>query len=394
MPSEQKLPFPSDIGANGMETSDSASTENRVGAAPQIVGSDSSRLIALSPDSVHAAGHMLFVLWLKIAVTILGALLFIHIWPVLVLIILSLMIVATFNPVVRRLQSKLTRGWAITVVVSAAFGAVLAILAAIIPPLARQAQNLVSHFPQYLNKIEHAAKGAGIPVNLQGSKLDLTSQAARIGPDSIAYALTVFSSIMGVLTVAVLTVYLLVDGPSVASSAVGLLPKRQRLHVRRLFGEIGIQVGDYIRGQLITSVLAGIFSYVILLALGVPEPLALAFLMALFDAVPMAGPLIGTVPAVLVALTKDTTTALMVLAGYVIYHQIESHILVPRIYGKTMKLSPSIIVIAILIGATLLGILGALLALPVAAAVPVIFRFVQEWRQREDEALSEDAQLA
>jgi predicted PurR-regulated permease PerM len=87
---------------------------------------------------------------------------------------------------------------------------------------------------------------------------------------------------------------------------------------------------------------------------------------------------------VLIALTRGTPVALIVLAAFVLYHQIESHVLVPRIYGRTMSLSPSIVVIAILIGATLMGILGALLALPVAAAVPVVLRYIQEWQDREE----------
>jgi predicted PurR-regulated permease PerM len=138
------------------------------------------------------------------------------------------------------------------------------------------------------------------------------------------------------------------------------------------------------RGQLLTSAMAGLFAYVLLLACRVPEPLALAFWMAIADAVPMVGPLIGTVPAVLLALTRGTPVALIVLVGYVIYHQVESHVLVPRIYGTTMHLSSSVVVIAILIGATLMGILGALMALPVAAAVPVVLRYVQEWYERDE----------
>src|SRR6185369_3391343 len=104
---------------------------------------------------------------------------------------------------------------------------------------------------------------------------------------------------------------------------------------------IGSQVGDYVRGQLITSGLAGLFSFILLWALGVPEALALGALMAVADVIPMIGPLIGTVPAVLMAFTLGPRTALIVLVCYITYHQLESHILVPRIYGKTMKLSPS-----------------------------------------------------
>jgi predicted PurR-regulated permease PerM len=99
----------------------------------------------------------------------------------------------------------------------------------------------------------------------------------------------------------------------------------------------------------------------------------------------MVGPLIGTVPAVMMALTQGTPVALIVLVGYILYHQVESHLLVPRIYSTTMSLSPSVIVIAILVGATLMGILGALLALPVAAAVPVVLRYIHEWQERDEE---------
>jgi predicted PurR-regulated permease PerM len=193
----------------------------------------------------------------------------------------------------------------------------------------------------------------------------------------------VLSGVTGVQTVAVLTIYLLIDGPRVGMGLMRLLPRSERLPARQMLAEIAVQVGGYMRGQLVTSVLAGLFSFVLLAALRVPEPLALAFLMAVADTVPMVGPLIGTVPAVLMALTRGGPTAAGVGIAYLLYHQLESHVIVPRVYGNTLKLAPSVVVIAILIGATLMGILGALLALPVAAAVPVVLRFVEEWRERE-----------
>lgn len=351
-------------------------------------GSDSAqdgKPIVLADASVRRLGGELFVLWLKILATLLALKLVTLVWPVVVLLILSLMLVATFNPLVRYLQQRLKRSYAISIVVSGIMASCGGLIILMVPPLVRQARNLMLQLPDYLTQIEAAARGMGIKINLHGSSVDLTEQAASMGPQAFGVLLTVFSGITGVVTVAVLTTYLLIDGPRVATSVFGLLPRHHRLPIRRMFGEIGVQVGDYMRGQFITSVLAGLFSYAILFALEVPEPLALAFLMAAADAIPMVGPLIGTVPAVLLALTRGTTTALIVLIGYVVYYQIESHILVPRIYGKTMKMSPSIIVIAILLGATFMGILGAVLALPAAAAIPVVFRYVLEWRQREED---------
>jgi predicted PurR-regulated permease PerM len=340
--------------------------------------------VDVTPETVERVGAALFTLWLKIGATLLIARLLALVWPVIVLFVLSLMLVATFNPLVRRLQTRLTRGWAITAVVSALIVVGAGVLILMIPPLLRQGRNLLVNLPHYLHTIENGAQQMGIPLHLQASALDLSKRVASMGPELLNVLGTVVGGVTGVLTVAVLTTYLLIDGPRVATSLFRLLPRSERLPGRQMFAEIGLQVGSYMRGQFITSAAAGLFSFILLAALKVPEPLALAFLMAVADVIPMVGPLIGTVPAVLMALTRGTPVALIVLVAFVVYHQIESHVLVPRIYGRTMSLSPSIVVIAILIGATLMGILGALLALPVAAAVPVVLRYIQEWQDRDE----------
>jgi predicted PurR-regulated permease PerM len=334
--------------------------------------------IDIAPGALVKVGAALFAGWLLARV-----------WPVMVLLLISLMFVATFYPLVRRLQARASRGWAITAVTMGVALTVVALLALMIPPLVRQASGLIDQLPAQAQAIEVAAREAGVPLKLSAATTRWMARLSSMGPELLDVFTTVLSGITGVLTVAVLTVYLLIDGPRVGASLVRLLPRSGRLPARRMLQEIADQVGGYIRGQLLTSALAGLFSYLLLLACGVPEPLALAFLMAVADAVPMVGPLIGTVPAVLLALTRGWPTAVIVLVGYVLYHQVESHVIVPRIYGGTMKLAPSIIVIAILVGATLMGILGALLALPVAAAIPVVLRAVAEWREREAEAEGE-----
>jgi predicted PurR-regulated permease PerM len=334
----------------------------------------------IAPAAIFKVGGALAGVWLVVKV-----------WPVVVLVLLSLMLVATFNPLVRRLQARFSRTWAITAVTLGVvlLGALLLVL--MIPALVRQGQNLMTHLPQYAQAMEAAAQRAGIPLKLSGATTNWTRRVASLGPALLNVLATVLSGVTGVLTVAVLTIYLLVDGPRVGLALMRLLPRAERLPARQMLAEIAVQVGGYMRGQLLTSALAGLFAFLLLWALRVPEPLALAFLMAVADAIPMVGPLLGTVPAVLMALTRGGPTALAVGIGYVLYLQLENHLLVPRIYGNTMKLSASVIVIAILIGATLMGILGALLALPVAAAVPVVLRFVGEWREREADDASAPA---
>lgn len=323
---------------------------------------------------------------LKVGGAILGVWLAIQVWPVVVLVLLSLMLVATFNPLVRRLQARFHRSWAITTVTLGVILLGALLLALMIPPLVRQAQGLITHLPQYAQALEKAARRAGVPLKLSPAVAHWTQRLASLGPELLNVFATVLSGVTGVLTVAVLTVYLLIDGPRVGMELMRLLPRAERLPARQVLAEIAVQVGGYMRGQLLTSALAGGFSFLLLLALRVPEPLALAFLMAVADVIPMVGPLLGTVPAVLMALTHGGPTALAVGIGYLVYHQLESHVILPRVYGNTMKLSSSVIIIAILIGATLMGILGVLLALPVAAALPVVLRFLGEWRAREAEA--------
>ena len=128
------------------------------------------------------------------------------------------------------------------------------------------------------------------------------------------------------------------------------------------------------RALVALSLLFGIFAYVVLSILGVPQPLLLAILAAVADAIPVVGVAIATIPAVLLALTISTPVAGIVLALYLAYQQVENYVIVPRVYRGTLELHPFAVLLAVLVGAQLLGVLGVLLALPIAAAVPVIER--------------------
>jgi predicted PurR-regulated permease PerM len=317
----------------------------------------------------------------KILGTVAALMLLAGIWQILVWIVISLMFVATFNPLVRRMQSHVQRPWAITALVTLCVGSFGLLLALVIPPLLRQGESTAARLPEYLTQVEATAARMHLHVNMHAAAAHWSSRA---GAHVLDYSLLLVNSLLGIFTVFVLTIYLLVEGPQVATSLTSLLPRGDRLHVRRMFGEIGVQVGAYMRGQLITSSLAGLFAFIILFALKVPEPLALAFLMMLADLVPIVGPLLGTVPALLMALTQGVPVAVEVLVGYIIYLQVEANFISPRVYGSALKLSPFVVLVALLIGGALMGMLGAMLALPVAAAIPIVVRYVTEWRERSE----------
>ena len=142
-------------------------------------------------------------------------------------------------------------------------------------------------------------------------------------------------------------------------------------------------VSGYVVGQLITSALFGVFAVIVCLALSVPQAILLAVLAFIFDAVPIVGAILATAPAVLLALTVSPTAAVILLVLYVVYQQFENHFIVPRVYQQTLQISAFGVLIAVVIGAKLLGIIGALIALPVAAAIPVIERI---WREEQPPA--------
>jgi predicted PurR-regulated permease PerM len=174
------------------------------------------------------------------------------------------------------------------------------------------------------------------------------------------------------LIVLVFTIYLLLDGNRIYRWTVRYVPQRHRRKLDRTIPEVSRVVSGYAAGQLMTSALFGLYAFVVLFSLGVPQPLFLAILAAIGDAIPIVGVTAVTIPTVLLALTVSPTTAIIVLAAYLIYQQIENYIVVPRVYKTTLNISSFAVLLAVLVGSALLGIVGALLALPIAAAIPVI----------------------
>ena len=302
-------------------------------------------------------------------------------WQVILWVIVSLMFVATFNPLVRRLQSRIDRPAAILSVVLLVLLVVGGLLSVIVPVLVQQGRLLLVNLPEYAARVELVARKAHVRVNLHAP---LHQWYEHLASRAVDFSLVVFASLLGVITIFVLTIYLLIEGPQVATGLASLLPKQERLHARRMFAEIGVQVGAYMRAQLLTSLLAGSMAFVILAVLRVPQPLALAVWMMVADVVPIVGPIIGTLAAVLMALTRGLPVAALVLGLFTVYLLLEGNLIVPKLYGSSLKLSPLVVMLAFLFGAALLGMMGVLLALPVAASVPILLRYLSEWQERRD----------
>jgi len=184
----------------------------------------------------------------------------------------------------------------------------------------------------------------------------------------------VISTVSAILVIIVLSIYFLAGLPQIKVFAYRLVPHSRRPRVILIGDEILAKVGGYVLGNFITSVIAGLGTYLWLLAWGVPYPLLLGMFVAFLDLIPVIGSTIGGIVVSLVALTVSLPVALATLAFYIGYRLAEDYLIVPRIMGRTVQVPAIVSLVAVLIGGVLLGIVGALIAIPVAAAVRLLLQ--------------------
>ena len=297
-------------------------------------------------------------------------------WTQLLLMGIAALIATALNPVVRRLEQ---RGWsrqlAVTLIVLAAIAAFGLAGWLMIPTAIDEGKNLAANLPSYVDRGERFLQD--YPEVVQRLRDGANRGSASPGSffaGVLRFGSSLVQSVVNTVVVLALTIYLLVDGHRVIDWLMRYVPVTQRAKIRRFLPEVSKVVSGYVVGQAITSLLFGVTAFLVLSIAGVPQPLLLALLAALMDAIPIAGILIATVPAVLLALTVSWDAAIVVFVAYMVYQQVENYLIVPRIYRGTLQISSLAVLIAVLIGGQLLGIVGVLVALPIAATVPVIER--------------------
>jgi predicted PurR-regulated permease PerM len=166
-----------------------------------------------------------------------------------------------------------------------------------------------------------------------------------------------------------------------------MLPPRLQPTWREIADDIYHLVGRYVNGNLLISLIAGTATTIVLLALGVPFALALGLIVAILDLIPLAGATLGAIVVTLVALSHSVTAAIIVLVFYIVYQQIENHLLQPLIYGRTVRLSPLAILLSVLIGSQVAGVIGALAAIPVGGTIQILLEHWQKSRRPPDEPM-------
>jgi predicted PurR-regulated permease PerM len=299
---------------------------------------------------------------------------------VLVLIGLALFIAAGLDPAVAWLERhRLPRSAAVLTILLAAFALLGGFMAAAIPPLVAQASALAHHLPQYAHSLQNHNSELGklntkYHIQQRVSSLLSTKGSALIGGVLGAGEL-VLSTATSMILIGVMVIYFLFSMPRIRLFAYRLAPHSRRTRVILIGDEIFTKVGGYVLGNFLTSVIAGIGTYVWLMIFGVPYPVLLALTVALFDLIPVIGAYVGGAVVSLVALTVSLPVAVATLCFYVGYELAEDYFIVPRVMGRTVQVPAVVSLVAVLLGGTLMGIIGALVAIPAAAAIRL---FLQE----------------
>jgi predicted PurR-regulated permease PerM len=316
-----------------------------------------------------------------------GAWLLLKLLPVLLVVVAALFLVGTLNPAVQRLEARgWRRGWAIGAVFSALFITAALLLGFTMPALVQQLASLLSRqgelrdrLIQELSRNRLAAPLADSLRHWHGPALtDIAAESA------LTYSAR-FLEVLGYLVSCIfLGLYMMIDRDRLRGALFAAVPRSAHVRMSRVMLSLELIVGGYIRGQVLTSVGMALFTFALLIACGINDALAIAVFAGLVDVLPYIGVLLAVTPAVAAASAHGLTTALVVLAAMLAYQEFESRILLPRIYGRSLRLPSSIILIALLAGGTLYGITGALLALPVAAGMLMLLEELRVQLPGED----------
>jgi len=338
-----------------------------------------------SPNAGHSAvggdrtRHVRFELSTRtiVALLLVGASLWllIRLWPVLLVLVAALLVAGTLSPAVRWLEEKrVRRGGGIAIVFAAFFILALLVAALTIPTLVSQASALLEHEPALRARLADSLAGSHLSAPLANwlRHFKYNAPTSTIGATAFDVSVRVFETAAYVLSALFLALYIMIDRDRLRGGLFAVVPRSHHVRLSRIMMNLETIVGAYIRGQVITSALMAIFTFALLTACRVENALALAVFAGVADVLPFIGALLSVVPAVLAALSRGPVVVLVVLVLMLAYEEFESRVLIPRIYGRALRLPSSVVLFALLAGGTLMGILGALLALPVAAAAMML----------------------
>ncbi len=296
---------------------------------------------------------------------------------VVVLFFLVLVIVAALSPLVDKLSQKIPRSLVVAILGLLVLGVIIGSGFLVIPTLIFEVKQLAINLPiisSKLGPIYHAVQS--YLGDYQASLFDLSSQIGNLVSGIFSTTIGFVSGIVAFLMMIVLSFYMLVDKHIINDQFYNLFPFEKREKISNIMGKISVKMGQWLGGHLLLMLIIGALDGITLTILGVPYVLILAIWGGITEIVPYLGRWLGMIPAVIIAFTVSPLTALLVFIAFLVIQQLESTFLAPKVIGNAVGLSPVIIIMSLLIGVKLGGILGVLVAVPVAATISVL---IVEW---------------
>jgi predicted PurR-regulated permease PerM len=318
----------------------------------------------------------------------------------LLLIYISALFAIGFSPMIRLIERqrmlpmwsrRLPRWGAILTLYVGMLSAIFALAMMVFPPLVRQARALYEDLPNLFDRAQQFLISKGL-LQEHITLRQAVEYAPAGGGDAVTAVVNavvgLIGGVFGFITILILTFYLLVDSASLFETVLRLFPRRRRARVAAMARDITIKLSAWLTGQLLLGAIIGATAAIGLALLGVPYFYVLALIAGIGELIPVVGPILAAIPAIAVALSVSPEKALAVAIFFLIQQQFENHVLVPKVMERQVGVSAVTVIVALLIGGSLLGIVGAILAVPTAAIIQVVLNEILE---KEDQAADQAA---
>jgi predicted PurR-regulated permease PerM len=308
---------------------------------------------------------------------------------VILLVVVALFLAVGLNPAVEFLMRRgLKRSWAVLCVILGVLLVVAGFLTILVPIISHQVTQIGDNLPGWFDKLQRNEQ-----IRQLDDKYDVTSKvedyvrsgawAQKAFGGAVGVGLAILGALLNAFVVVVLTLYFLASLPSIKQAAYSLAPATRRERVSLLGDRILRNIGGYVSGAFVVALCAGLSTLVFLFVVGLGSyAVALAMVVALLDVIPMIGATIGAVIVCAIAFATDVRTGIVAVIFYIAYQQVENYLIYPRVMARSVEIPGALTVIAALVGGTLLGVVGALLAIPTAASILLLVREVFLPRQR------------
>jgi predicted PurR-regulated permease PerM len=335
------------------------------------------RIVDLRPRTILRV--LLIVLVVGIALEVIWIARHVIAW-----IVIALFLALALDPLVSWIEKRgrLSRGPAIGVAYLLLLVIIVGVGASFVPKLIDEVNGFVQALPNYVHDLTHGRGRLGFletkyhVVEKVRKAVESGGASKVLGLSGVAVSVTksVITIVAATITIVFLTFFMLLEGRAWVERAYSLLPARSQARWRKVGHDIYRTVGGYVTGNIVISLIAGSSATIVLLIMGVPYAVALGLLVAILDLIPLAGATVAGIVVVGVAFLHSVPAGVVLLVFVIAYQQIENHFLQPVIYGRTVQLSPLVVLVSVLVGAELAGILGALAAIPVAGSLQVVVR--------------------